>query len=90
MSKISVIITVHNVEKYLHKCVESVMQQTLTDIEIILVENMSSDSSYEICLELSNQDNRIKVLKLDRAGISYVRNKGIEAATSPYITLTRR
>lgn len=86
MSKISVIITVHNVEKYLHKCVESVMQQTLTDIEIILVENMSSDSSYEICLELSNQDNRIKVLKLDRAGISYVRNKGIEAATSPYIT----
>ena len=85
MSKVSVIIPVHNVAKYLRKCVESVAQQTLTDIEIILVENMSTDSYYEICLEIANQDKRIKVLKLDRAGISYVRNKGVEAATSPYI-----
>ena len=85
MSKVSVIIPVHNVEKYLRKCVESVTQQSLTDIEIILVENMSTDSSYEICVELAKQDNRIKVVKLDRGGISYVRNKGIEAATSPYI-----
>ena len=85
MSKVSVIIPVHNVAKYLRKSVESVMQQSLTDIEIILVENMSTDSSYEICVELANQDKRIKVLKLDRGGISYVRNKGVEAASSPYI-----
>ena len=85
MSKVSVIIPVHNVAKYLRKSVESVMQQSLTDIEIILVENMSTDSSYEICVELANLDKRIKVLKLDRGGISYVRNKGVEAATSPYI-----
>lgn len=85
MSKVSVIVPVHNVAKYLRKCVESIAQQTLTDIEIILVENMSTDSSYEICLDLANNDNRIKVVKLDRAGISYVRNKGVEAATSPYI-----
>ncbi|MBR5333024.1 MAG: glycosyltransferase [Muribaculaceae bacterium] len=85
MSKVSVIIPVHNVEKYLRKCVESVVQQTLTDIEIILVENMSTDSSHEICMELAEQDSRIKVLKLDHSGISYVRNKGVEAATSPYI-----
>lgn len=85
MSKVSVIVPVHNVAKYLRKCVESIAQQTLTDIEIILIENMSIDSSYEICLELANNDKRIKVIKLDRGGISYVRNKGVEAASSPYI-----
>lgn len=85
MSKVSVIVPVHNVAKYLRKCVESIAQQTLTDIEIILIENMSTDSSYEICLELANNDKRIKVIKLDRGGISYVRNKGVEAASSPYI-----
>lgn len=85
MSKVSVIVPVRNVAKYLRKCVESIAQQALTDIEIILVENMSTDSSYEICLELANNDKRIKVIKLDRGGISYVRNKGIEAASSPYI-----
>lgn len=85
MSKVSIIIPVHNVEKYLRKCVESVVNQTLTDIEIILVENLSTDSSYEVCMELAEQDSRIKVLKLDRSGISYVRNKGVEAASSPYV-----
>ena len=85
MSKVSVIVPVHNVAKYLRKCVESIAQQTLTDIEIILIENLSTDSSYEICLELANNDKRIKVIKLDRGGISYVRNKGVEAASSPYI-----
>ena len=73
MSKVSVIVPVHNVAKYLRKCVESIAQQTLTDIEIILIENMSTDSSYEICLELANNDKRIKVIKLAHKRFLHVR-----------------
>ena len=67
---VSVIIPVHNTAPYLHKCVESVRNQSLKEIEIILVENMSIDNSAEICDEYAKIDSRIKVIHLPIADSS--------------------
>lgn len=85
MSLVSIIIPVHNTAAYLKKCLDSLLCQTLEDIEIILAENMSTDGSYELCDELAKTDNRIRVLHLDKAGLSHARNRGVEAATSEYV-----
>lgn len=82
---VSVIIPVHNTACYLHKCVESVRNQSLREIEIILVENMSTDNSAEICDDYAKTDSRIRVLHLPVAGLCIARNAGIDAATAPYI-----
>lgn len=82
---VSIVIPVHNTAPYLHKCVESVRSQSLKEIEIILVENMSTDNSAEICDEYARIDSRIKVLHLSVAGLCVARNAGIDAATAPYI-----
>ena len=82
---VSVIIPVHNTAPYLRRCIESVRNQTLKDIEIILVDNLSTDDSPSICDEYANIDSRVKVLHLDEAGLSIARNAGIEIATAPYI-----
>lgn len=82
---VSIVIPVHNTASYLYKCVESVRNQSLKDIEIILVENMSTDNSAEICNEYEKKDSRIKVLHLSVAGLSIARNEGIKAASAPYI-----
>lgn len=82
---ISVIIPVHNTAEYLRKCVDSVRNQSLKEIEIILVENLSTDGSSEICDEYIYLDSRIKVLHLSVAGLSIARNAGIDIASSPYI-----
>lgn len=82
---ISVIIPVHNTADYLHKCVDSVRNQTLKEIEIILVENLSTDNSAIICDEYAKIDQRIKVLHLSVAGLSVARNTGIACASAPYI-----
>lgn len=82
---VSVVIPVHNTAPYLHKCVESVRNQSLKEIEIILVENMSTDNSAEICDEYAKIDSRIKVLHLSVAGLCVARNAGIDVATAPYI-----
>ena len=65
---VSVIIPVHNTALYLRRCIESVRNQTLKDIEIILVDNLSTDDSPSICDEYANIDSRVKVLHLDEAG----------------------
>lgn len=84
MSVISVIIPVHNTAVYLKKCVDSVRNQTLKDIEIILVENLSSDGSLGICEEYALIDSRIKVLHLNVADLATARNEGMKIALSPY------
>ena len=84
---VSVIIPVHNTAPYLRRCIESVRNQTLKDIEIILVDNLSTDDSPSICNEYANIDSRVKVLHLDEAGLSIARNAGIEIATAPYIAM---
>ena len=69
---ISIIIPVYNVEKYLRKCVKTVQNQTYTDLEIVLVDDGSTDKSGEICDELAQEDDRIRVI--------HQRNQGLSAA----------
>ncbi len=84
MSIISVIVPVHNTAGYLKRCIDSIRNQTLIDIEIILVENLSSDGSAEICDEYARIEPRIKVLHLNVGGPSIARNEGMKIARSPY------
>ena len=83
--RVSVIIPVHNTAPYLKRCIESVRSQLLKDIEIILVDNKSEDTSSDICDEYGRIDNRIKVIHLLEAGASIARNAGLKIASAPYI-----
>lgn len=83
--KVSVIIPVYNVEKYLQRCIESVIQQTYEDIEIILVDDGSKDNSGNLCDEWAKKDNRIKVLHKANGGLSSARNAGNGMVTGDYI-----
>ena len=85
MHKISIIVPVHNTEKYLRKCVASIQAQTYKNIEIILVENASTDNSLALCHELAKEDDRIKVMHLEIGDPSYARNEGIKAATGDFL-----
>ncbi len=83
--KISVIVPVYNVENYLRRCVESLLQQTYKDLEIILVNDGSTDSSPEICTEYAKKDGRVTVINKPNGGLSSARNAGLDAATGDYI-----
>lgn len=85
MSRVSIIVPVHNTEKYLEATVCSLLAQTLKDIEIILVENGSTDGSLALCYEVAKTDERIKVMHLDKGDLSYARNNGLTMATSEYV-----
>ena len=82
---VSIIIPVHNSEKYLEECVNSVLPGMNDDDEIILVENGSSDSSWDMCQNYSSQYPNIKAVSLDTAGVSIARNKGIALADCEWI-----
>ena len=82
---VSVILPIYNVEKYLERAVESVSNQTYTNLEIILVDDGSTDSSGKICDDMSLRDNRIKVIHKPNGGISDARNIGKRVATGQYI-----
>ncbi len=83
---ISVIVPVYKVEKYLPRCVDSILAQTYKDLEIILVDDGSPDNCGEICDEYALKDSRIKVIHKQNGGQSDARNVGIEAATGEYIS----
>ena len=85
MKKISIIIPVYNVEKYLERCLDSVLNQSYKNLEIILINDGSTDNSLDICLKYAKKDNRIKLINQNNSGISEVRNKGLEAAKGEYI-----
>lgn len=85
MSKISIIVPVYNTEKYLSKCLNSLIKQTYKDIEIIVVNDGSKDKSLEIAKKIAKQDNRIKVFNKENGGLSSARNFGIEKASGEYI-----
>lgn len=85
MPKVSVIVPVYNVEKYIHKCVDSLVNQTLKDIEIILVDDGSPDNCGKICDEYAKKDTRIKVIHKKNAGVSAARNDGIDNSKSDYV-----
>ena len=86
MPKISVIIPVYNVEKYLAECLISVVNQTFKDIEIICVNDGSTDNSPEILEEFAQKDSRIKIINQENQGMSCARNAGLAVATGEYIT----
>lgn len=83
--KVSVIIPVYNVEKYLEECITSVLEQTLTDIEVICVDDGSTDQSYDILCRLQKKDNRIVILRQQNEFAGVARNKGIEVAQGDYL-----
>jgi glycosyltransferase involved in cell wall biosynthesis len=85
MPKVSIIIPVYNVEKYLTECLDSAMGQTLRDIEIICVDDGSTDRSTEILDEYAKKDSRITVIHQSNGGPSKARNTGIDTATGEYI-----
>ena len=85
MPKVSVIIPVYNVEAYLKQCLDSVINQTLKDIEIILVDDESPDNCPKICDDYAKKDKRIKVIHQKNKGLSGARNTGMEFATGEYI-----
>lgn len=83
--KVSIVIPVYNVEDYLKCCIESCINQTLKDIEIILVNDGSTDNSLKICQEYTQKDSRIKLITKQNEGVSVARNVGIENAKGEYI-----
>lgn len=85
MAKISIIVPVYNVDKYLRKCMNSLINQTLKDIEIICINDGSTDNSLKILEEYKSKDTRIILLDQENSGQSIARNKGMEIATGEYI-----
>lgn len=85
-SLISVIIPVYQVEPYLKHCIESVINQTYRNLEIILVDDGSVDGSGEICNQYADKDNRIKVIHQENRGLSEARNRGIDIARGEYLS----
>lgn len=83
--KLSIIIPCYGVEKYLDRCMNSVVNQTLKDIEIILIDDGSTDKVPQMCDDWANKDSRIKVLHKQNEGLGFARNSGIGIATGEYI-----
>ena len=83
---ISVIIPVYGVEKYISQCLESVINQTYKNLEIIVVNDGTKDRSAEIAKEYAAKDSRIKVYDFKNGGLSVARNRGLEIATGDYIS----
>lgn len=85
MIKVSIIIPVYNTEKYLRKCLDSAINQTLKEIEIICINDGSTDNSLSILKEYANKDNRVVVLDIPNSGVASARNFGIKKAHGRYI-----
>ena len=85
MSKVSIIVAIYNTGKYLKPCLDSLVNQSFKDIELILIDDESSDGSEKICDEYAAYDNRIKVIHKKNEGISMARNTGKLHAISKYI-----
>lgn len=86
MDKISIVVAVYNAEKTLKKCVESLLNQTYNNIEIILVNDCSKDNSLDICTEYSKTNDNVKVISNEKnSGVSATRNNGINNSTGEYI-----
>lgn len=82
---VSVVVPVYKTEKYLRKCVDSILSQTYPNLEILLIDDGSPDRCGEICDEYAKRDKRIRVFHNDNHGVSYSRNCGIKAATGEYL-----
>lgn len=85
MPKISIIVPIYKVEKYINKCIESILNQTFEDFELILVDDGSPDKCGEICDEYAKKDKRVRVIHKKNGGLSDARNKGIYESKGEYI-----
>ena len=83
---LSVIVPIYNMEKYLDKCIKSIINQTYTNLEIILIDDGSKDSSYSICEKYKEKDDRIKVYRKENGGLSDAKNFGISKANGEFLT----
>ena len=83
---ISVIVPIYNVEDYLRQCLDSILEQTLSHFEVILVNDGSPDSSGDICREYVEKDSRFHYFEKENGGLSDARNYGIEKARGEYLT----
>lgn len=86
MEKISVLVPIYNSEKYLNRCIESILNQTYANIEIVLIDDESTDNSYNIIKNYETIDERVKVIQIKNNGVADARNKAIDNATGKYIT----
>ena len=82
---ISVIVPVYNVEEYLPRCLESILGQTYRDLQVILVDDGSTDGSSRLCAEFAERDPRIECIRISNSGVSAARNRGLEAAKGRWI-----
>lgn len=85
MNLISIIIPVYNAEKYINRCIKSIVNQSYQELEIIVVNDGSTDNSLSICETLATQDNRIKVISQDNGGVSKARNTGLRLTKGEYV-----
>ena len=83
---ISVIVPIYNAERYLDRCIDSIIMQTYTDLEIILIDDGSTDGSLKICQKYKEQDNRIVVIHKENSGLVAARKLGVEYAHGVYVT----
>lgn len=83
--KISVIVPVYNVEKYLPRCIDSILAQTFTDFELLLIDDGSSDNSGRICDKYAMNDKRIRAFHQENGGVSYARNMGLDKSKGEYV-----
>lgn len=84
--EISVIVPVYKVEKYLQQCIDSILVQTFTDFELLLIDDGSPDRCGEICEEYAQKDERIRVFHQENAGLSCARNTGLMNSSGKYVT----
>ena len=85
MPKVSIIVPIYNVERYLDRCMQSLLNQTLKDIEIIMVDDGSPDNCPKMCDEYAKKDERVKVIHKKNGGLGYARNSGLEIATGEFV-----
>lgn len=85
MKKVSIIIPIYNVAEYLPRCIESVLNQDNIDLEVLLINDGSTDSSGEVCEEYAKNDRRVRVFHQKNEGVSSARNKGLENSTGDWI-----
>lgn len=83
--EISIVVPVFNNEKYIERCIRSICNQTYTNIEIVIVNDGSTDSTRKICEQMSSEDSRIRLLNIENGGVSNARNQGIEFSTGNYL-----
>lgn len=86
MEKISVIVPIYNISPYIERCVNSIRQQSFRNLQIILVNDGSTDNSLQVCERLRKQDPRITVIDKKNQGLGYARNTGLAVATGDYVT----